>query len=177
MARQVIVRDDPNGRKADPKTLYKAPNNKYYSSKAAYDAIVEKQTYWMQCINAMCELFEYKEGTPPNTYIMRSLKELEPYGYDVVLDTINAQADTIRKILSQKEFDKEIFKIKYTFAIINNNVADVYNHKRKVEQEDKIVEFKNYSHGLEEIDSGYDIGGVSGKGRDVSKLLGDNIWT
>ena len=172
-----IVKIWDMGTKGDSADAYHAPNGKYYSTKAAYDNMVKQQVDRQRCIDIILDLLGYQPDMKPNTFIFKLLKELEPYGYEVVYDTINEKMKDICWALSKKSFQNETFKIKYVFAIINNSVMDVYKRKKDQEEQERktaeVIEFKSRERGVTEVTDGYDIGGVSGKGRDVSDLLGD----
>ena len=118
------------GTKGNSDSAYRAPNGRYYSTKAVYDAMVQKNTERQRCIDAIRALLGYEDGMKPNTYIFKLLKEIEPYGYDVIYETIHTKAKDICWAFSKKSFNDETGKIKYMFAIINNSIMDVYKNKQ-----------------------------------------------
>ena len=165
------------GTKGNSDSAYRAPNGRYYSTKAVYDAMVQKNTERQRCIDAIRALLGYEDGMKPNTYIFKLLKEIEPYGYDVIYETIHTKAKDICWAFSKKSFNDETGKIKYMFAIINNSIMDVYKNKQATTEAERkqaeVIEIRDYQRGLEESKTDYNIRGTSGKGRDVSNLLGD----
>lgn len=165
-----IVKFWDTGEKGDKDTGYHAPDGKNYSSKKAYDQIKKEQEEWKYCVDEIMFLLGYEEGMKPNTYIFKLLSELKPFGYDVVYDTIMNCTKDITWALTKKNFDNDIGRVKYIFAIITNNIMPVYQQKQaKIEQEkkSKIINMSDYTEDT-------DIGGISGKGNDVSNFLGDD---
>lgn len=165
MARQVKCQD--TGEKSTSDKAYKAPNGKYYSSKEAYQEIFIQKEARNECIAYLYELLDY-DDIPAPTVLYKLLDEMKKCGYDVILTTLEQCEDKIKWALDHKEFNNEYNRIKYLMAIVRNNVVDVY----KVKQDQKkaaIIDIKNYQHQTND----YNIGGTSGKGRDVTKFLGD----
>ncbi len=169
-----IVKIWDMGTKGDMNDAYKAPNGRYYSSKAAYEEIVKNSENRKKCIDFMMEILGYESQMKPNTYIFKLLKELEPFGYDVIYETMMKVSKDIAWALNTKQFINETAEIKYIFAIINNNVMDIYKEKQHMQelfkQQAKVIEFKAAQHS----DEDYDIGSHKRKGHDVSGLLGDS---
>ena len=97
---------------------------------------------------------------------------MEFYGFDVINQTVKKCHSSIEYALTHKDFANENGKISYIFAIIKNNINDVYKEcqrKEKIEerQEKKIVI-------IETVDerSIMDIGSKQ-KGKDISEFLED----
>ena len=110
---------------------FKAPKGKYFSTRQAYEKWEQKRVDRSRCIEALMELLGYDDpNMKPNTFLFRELKSLEPYGYDVIFDTILECEDAIEYTLETKGFNNEINEIKYIMAIINNNIKAVYNRKQ-----------------------------------------------
>lgn len=124
MARKVKLQD--TGEISTNEIAYKAPNNKYYSSKEAYEKIQNNNIYRQKCIDYMYEVLGYKSGMILPTYFYKSLKGYEALGYDVFYQTMILQNKSVQWALSNKNFNGETAKIMYLMAIYNNNVMDVY---------------------------------------------------
>ena len=165
-----LVKFYDTGEKGDKDTGYHAPDGKNYSCKAGYERIANERKYWKMCAEWVTDLFGYQKGMKPNTYIYRLLQELQPYGYEVVYDTLVDQNESILWALNTKFFKNETMKIKYVFAIVNNNILDMYKKKQR-DNKAKVVQFKH----TEEDNPDIDIGGFKGKGNDVSGFVGDDI--
>lgn len=103
---------------------YQAPNKKYYSNEAAYQKMERNAVYRKKCIEGMYELLEYKEFMKMPTYFYKRLKECEGYGYDVVYKCMQMKARDIKWAIHNKEFDTEVGKMMYIWAILNNNMND-----------------------------------------------------
>lgn len=174
MPRQVKLQD--TGEKSTSDKAYKAPNGKYYSSQEAYDTIAIQNKYRIDCIDYLYDLLGYGD-LPAPTILYKYLDEMKKCGYDAIYETILQNEEQITWALEHKSFNNEFNKIKYIMAILRNNVVDVYKEiKRNKEFERKaakIIEFKDYNRGKDEDEDSYNIGGTSGKGKDVSSFLGD----
>ena len=153
--------------------FYKAPNGKYYKSQKLYEVWLKEKTDRA----AFFDMFEseylgYEKGQIVPTVLCKRLQELEFYGFDVINQTVKKCHSSIEYALTHKDFANENGKISYIFAIIKNNINDVYKEcqrKEKIEerQEKKIVI-------IETVDerSIMDIGSKQ-KGKDISEFLED----
>lgn len=154
---------------------YKAPNGKYYSSEASYKRIKEENSYRFQSIDYLSELLGYDDNIPVPALLFKKIEELRKCGYKVVYKTIEQQEPNIKKVLSKKEFKNESAKINYIMAILKNHIIDVYMDEKK-KQESKIVQMRDYLRpDNPSEDNISNLRGQSGKGRDVSRFLGDDI--
>ena len=162
-----IVKCQDTGEKSTNDKAYKAPNGKYYSSAEAYQEIAAQKEARNECINYLYELLDY-DDIPAPTAMYKLLDEMKKCGYDVILTTLERCEDKILWALNHKEFNNEYNKIKYIMTIVRNNIVDVYKEKKDKKKAD-IIDFKSYQR----QDDDYDIGGVSGKGKDVTGFLGD----
>lgn len=170
MHRQVNIID--TGQKGWSDESYKAPNGKYYSSEEAFLNRQKKISLKNQCIDRLMELLDYKPGMKLPTLTYKRIAEYEqPYGYDVLLDTINAQEDAIRWALKNKMFGSETAKIMYIFAIIQNNAMTEFQKKIRLERAKR--EQEKQLANIEELDM--KPVEVEHK-KDVSDLLGDVSW-
>ena len=123
---------------------YKAPNGKYYSSQIVYEQNLFQNEMRNKCIDKIFELFDIRKGMKISTIFFRKLAELEPYGYDVVYNTIEHNSVSIEWALNNKEFSSESGKVSYVMAIVQNNINDEYKFKQKQlklqEKSAKIIE-------------------------------------
>ena len=120
--RKVKLQD--TGEYSTSDVAYQAPNKKYYSNEAAYQKMVTNSTYRQKCIDGMYELLGYKDFMKIPTYFYKRLKECEGYGYDVVYRCIQIKAKDIKWALTNKEFNTEVGKMMYIWAILNNSMND-----------------------------------------------------
>lgn len=119
-------------------TFYKADNGKYYKSKELYDTWNKENEDRKRVIERFTsEFLNYIPGQVFPTVLTKKLKELEFYGYDVIDRTIDKSYDSIQYALRTKDFRNDVGKISYIFAIIKNNINDVY---KQVLREEKIEE-------------------------------------
>ena len=143
--RKVKLQD--TGEYSTSDVAYQAPNKKYYSNEAAYKKIIINTTYRQKCIDTMYELLEYKEFMKIPTYFYKRLKECEGYGYDVVYRCIQNKAKDIKWALNNKDFNSEVGKMMYIWAILNNSMNDAL---KEVVAERRAEEKKNKTTAVEE---------------------------
>lgn len=137
MARKVKCVD--TGEYSTSDVAYRATNGKYWSSVAAYNHHEEQMEWFHKCVNLMMSELGYDDSFVP-TLIMKNLKRYEKVGYDVAHKTIEQQHDAIMWALQNKTFIKEFNKITYVFRIIDNNILDVYEAKKRDKEQKRINE-------------------------------------
>ena len=150
--------------------FYKADNGKYYKSKELYDVWNKENEDRKHVIERFAiEFLDYVPGQVFPTILTKKLKELEFYGYDVINKTIDKSYDSIQYILRNKDFRNDVGKISYIFAIIKNNINDVYKQVVKEEKEQK----REY-----DIDTSVDIDSIqtTHTEKNITKWLEDDDW-
>lgn len=150
--------------------FYKAENGKYYKSKEVYEVWNKENEDRKKVIEKFAvDFLDYKPGQVFPTVLMKKLKELEFYGYDVINQTIDKTYNSILYAIQHKEFKNDVGKISYIFAIIKNNINDVY---RQTVQDEKKKE------NLYEIDNSVDIDNIqtNHKEKNIKKWLEDDDW-
>lgn len=168
MARQ--CKCQVTGEKGTTDTFYKADNGKYYKSKEVYDIWNKENEDRKNVIERFAvDFLDYKPGQVFPTVLTKKLKELEFYGYDVINRTIDKAYNSIQYAIQHKEFKSDVGKISYIFAIIKNNINDVY---KQVVQEEK------RSETVCEIDNEVDIDNIqtNHKEKNIKKWLEDDDW-
>lgn len=168
MARQ--CKCQVTGEKGTTDTFYKADNGKYYKSKEVYDIWNKENEDRKNVIERFAvDFLDYKPGQVFPTVLTKKLKELEFYGYDVINRTTDKAYNSIQYAIQNKEFKSDVGKISYIFAIIKNNINDVY---KQVVQEEK------RSETVCEIDNEVDIDNIqtNHKEKNIKKWLEDDDW-
>lgn len=168
MARQ--CKCQVTGEKGTTDIFYKADNGKYYKSKEVYDIWNKENEDRKNVIERFAvDFLDYKPGQVFPTVLTKKLKELEFYGYDVINRTIDKAYNSIQYAIQHKEFKSDVGKISYIFAIIKNNINDVY---KQVVQEEK------RSETVCEIDNEVDIDNIqtNHKEKNIKKWLEDDDW-
>lgn len=151
-------------------TFYKADNGKYYKSKELYDTWNKENEDRKRVIERFTsEFLDYVPGQVFPTVLTKKLKELEFYGYDVIDRTIDKSYDSIQYALRTKDFRNDVGKISYIFAIIKNNINDVYKQVLREEKEQK----REYT-----IDTSVDVDDIqtTHTEKNITKWLEDEDW-
>ena len=112
-------------------------------------------------------LLEYKDFMKIPTYFYKRLKECEGYGYDVVYRCIQNKAKDIRWALANKDFNSEVGKMMYIWAILNNSMNDAL---KEVVAERREEERKNRKSD-ESVNVDLDIKTVKQKTVNISRFL------
>ena len=152
-------------------SAYKAPNNKYYSSEAAYKRMATNAEYRAKCIDAMYAILEYQTFMKLPTYFYKRLNECDGYGFDVVYRCIQNKAKDIRWAINNKEFNSEVGKMMYIWAILNNSMNDAL---KEVVAERRAEEKRNKTTAIEQsVDVDLDITDKKQHTVDISRFLED----
>lgn len=170
MGRRVKLQD--LGEFGNSDNAYKGTDNKYYSSEEAYLKILEDKADREKCVEIVFNLLEYEPGQKISTIFFKKLKEYEPYGYKVILKTLEKSLNSLEWAMMNKNFDSDNGKIFYIMAVVNNNINDV---KRECNKEEKLTKQAQKEEKCRIDMPNVDITniGTKKKGSDVSSLLGD----
>lgn len=142
-------------------------NGHYYKDQSTYDNYTKNNTYRVLVYDKLAEFLGYRKGQIFPGIVHKKLKALEFYGFECVYQTICEEENAIIWALNYKDFRNDIGRIAYLFAIIDNNINDVYKSMRNVKKQlPKVSESVDYVEelNLEKI-------GTSKKGRDISAFL------
>lgn len=148
-------------------------DGKYYKNQQVYNAWNKENAKRKEVIDVICyEFLDYETGQKFPTVLTKKLKELEFYGYEVVLETIRKCSSSIEYAVKTKNFKNEVGKISYIMAIVQNNINDVYkehNRKEKLkEKQDKQTIHFEAENSVEIMNIG-----SKHKGKDISDFLED----
>ncbi len=146
-------------------------DGKYYKSQEVYDVWRKEADIRAKVIDVIVtDFLHYAPGQVFPTVLTKKLKELEFYGYDVILKTIQNKYSAIEYSMTTKDFANDMGRISYIMAIIKNNINDVY---RSVLAEEKVK-----TTTVHEIDTSVDIDNIQAthKEKDISKFLEDDDW-
>lgn len=115
--------------KADSYCITTNGKNAYYCSLEEYNAHMKEREYKDLFYNELCECFGYEIKS---TILWKTIAELkEMYSYEVLYHTIIEKKKDIVEALPRLVNASEVNKIKYTFAIISNNVKAVEGKLRR----------------------------------------------
>lgn len=152
--------------------FYKAENGKYYKSKEVYEVWNKENEDRKNVIEKFAvDFLDYQPGQVFPTVLTKKLKELEFYGYDVINSTIDKTYASIQYAIQHKDFKSDVGKISYIFAIIKNNINDVYKQtiKREKEQKSKSICGMDNSVDIDNIQTNH-------KEKNIKKWLEDDDW-
>lgn len=137
--RRVKIQD--TGQYGSSDEAFRAPNKKYYSSEEAWQKIQLNNTYREKCVEFVMDLLGYQPGMKLPTLTYKKIREYEnPYGLDVLYETMCAQKNACLWALQNKQFNGETAKIMYLFAIFQNNAMEQWKRKVAARREVAIAE-------------------------------------
>lgn len=150
----------------------------YYKSQQVYDVWNKENEDRKLSIDIISSDFlDYQPGQVFPTILTKKLKELEFYGYDVILETIEKCRSSIEYSLRTKQFKNDQNRISYLMAIIKNNINDVYREHIRNEKisEKQQVQVSNFEEVCEE--EVINIGSKQ-RAKDISSFLEDEeLWS
>ena len=120
------------------------------------------------------EFLGYEKGQVFPTLLCKKLKELDFYNFNIINKTVEKCRPSIEYAL-QKDFKSELAKISYIFAIIKNNINDVYKDCLREEKVEKKQQAQTTNLDLVDEQSMMNIGSKK-KAKDISDFLEDNEW-
>lgn len=142
---------------------------KYYKSQEIYDADIHRKNMRAKVIDYICDEFlNYQKGQVFPGLLIKKLKELEFYSYDVILQTLENKTQDIHYWLNKKNIDNDNGKIAYLFGIVKGCINEELkknnrNMKRDILEGQSLIETENIEN----------IGSLT-KGKDISDWLGDD---
>ena len=117
--------------KAEAYCLNVNGKNKYFSSKEGYELYVTNNHYRYKCIDLIREIMGYvlpQMKLPTLTY--KKIEEYkDPIGYDVLYQTLLNKQKDIEYAFYNKQFDSEVARVMYLFAIVQNHYMEEWRKK------------------------------------------------
>lgn len=165
------------GEYGDSETFIKVDKH-YYKSQEIYEEYRHSIDCKKKAIDILCKDFlKYKAGQPCPTFVFRKYKSLEFYENEIILKTIEEKYDTLKYYADNKEFKDDIQKVSYLFAIIDNNIGDVYRREERKKLKKKTEEL--YENKLDDVASSLNSDGKTKSGRmsqrDISEFCEEGI--
>lgn len=152
-------------------------DGKYYKSQKLFDVWNKENEDRRHAIHVIAlDFLDYKTGQVFPTILTKKLKELEFYGYDIIIETIEKCRSSIEYSIKTKNFKNDLNKISYIMAIIKNNINDVYKEYLRKE---KIIEKQQSQTTHFEADSDEVMTNIGSKqkAKDISDFLEDDeLW-
>lgn len=100
---------------------YKAPNKKYYSSKAAYDAMVRNTELYHEIYEKLQEILE----TPAVPSVVLKAVNEHKGRYGIVLEILLRYGETIREGIRTRGITNGFQVARYVRAFIENNYREI----------------------------------------------------
>ena len=148
--RRVKIQD--TGQYGNSEEAFRAPNKKYYSSEEAWQNIQLNNQYRDKCIQFVMDLLGYRPGMKLPTLTYKKIKEYEePYGLDVLYETMLSCEQSCTWALQNKQFTGEVAKIMYIFAIFQNNAMDQWKKKVAKKRDLYIAESQSKDFATEDV--------------------------
>lgn len=126
--------------------------NKYYSSKEGYDTYTNNIAIRTDCINLIRDIMGYvlpQMKLPTLTY--KKIEEYkEPIGYDVLYNTLLTKEKDIKYAFYNKQFDSEIARVQYLFAIVQNNYMPEWRKKVANKKAEALKKTEDMEEAIEE---------------------------
>lgn len=140
---------------------YKAPNNKYYSSKQAYDNIIKNKELYKDVYKKLQDILEIETSVPPVI-----IKEISQYKsrYDVVLEILVRTEETIREGIRTREIENSFYLAKYIVAFIKNNYRAV---EKELDELTKVIRERHIEPYVDISDRG-----CKNRNKDLMKFIG-----
>lgn len=118
--------------------------NKYYKSDEIYQEDRKKKDTRKKLVDYICtEFLDYHPGQPFPPMLPKKLKELEYYDNEIILETFQQKAQDIHYWLKAKQFDSDIGRLSYIFAIVNNSISDI-QRKKNIAKKQKLQQGQTY---------------------------------
>lgn len=148
-------------------------NGKYYKSQEVYDQHKTNIELYKKIVNIIAEEFlNYDRNQVFPTLLTKKLKELEFYPNEVILKTVEKNYETIKYWMNVKDFSNDVGRISYIFAIIKNNINDVYKKWKTENEKHKTIDntIKNIT------DINIDVINNNPQQKDLRKWLEEDEW-
>lgn len=146
-------------------------DGRWWKDEETYDKFQINLMYYHKIKNILAEIMGYVPGQVYPTVVNKKLKELEFYGYECIYKTFVIHEKELVYWANHKEFDTDFGRVCYVFAIIKNNINDVYRNMQKARRQQEISEKKTYD-APDEFDA--EIIAAPHETRDISKWLEDD---
>lgn len=141
----------------------------YYKDEFTYERYIKNKEYRTLVYDKLADFLGYQKGQIFPGIVHKKLKDLEFYGFECIYKTICKKENDILWALNHKDFRNDMGRIAYMFAIIDNNINDVYKSmrtaKKRLIMPSEAADYIEVAN-LESI-------GTSKKGRDISAFLGE----
>lgn len=137
--------------KREKEQCYKAPNNKYYSCKEAYEDMVKNHEWQNKCIDLYREWVGRKDQGP--SIWTKKMQEVKEYGNEVIYGAMLLSDNAAKYSVSNKNFNNEYQMAAYLWAIVNGNILKAnkqIQERKKREAEAKLQEQAHHEEDMEE---------------------------
>lgn len=129
----------------NPFTVIVNDKKENYCSEEEYKFIIREKNCYKKILELCKNILGYKTF---NTIVGKEIKELHnEYSYEIIYICIQKYKQDIEIYIDLNDINKEYNKIKYMFAIIKNNIADISLEKKEIKDEKiNIEEFDMFDY-------------------------------
>lgn len=165
-------------------TFYRSGDGRYFKSQEVYEDFMAERAARAAAREKHADLvteiaqkyFGFEEGQPYPVFLEKKMKELNYYSDDIISLTFEKSHEAIDYAVRNKQFKSDYNKAQYIFAIIRNNISDVYRSRQKMQKRTERLQGDEAAEAAEErqemIENNYDnTEARKKKTTDISKFL------
>lgn len=142
----MLVKCWDTGEKQDKNQSYRAPTGKYYTSKEAYETIVENTEWRNKCIDLYRSWVGRKDKAP--SIWTKKMSEYKAYSPEIIYAAMLLSDSAVKYAVSNKTFNNEYQMAAYLWAIVNGKMieADKKVSMRKQREADAKSQEQSYQY-------------------------------
>lgn len=149
---------------------YKGEDGKYYSSKEAYDVLVNRRNLYKEIYSLLQNILGIDESCPVPPVIIKLVNKYSER-YDIIKEILLRDGDSLNQSIKSKEINNPFNQARYIQAVIENNYGIIEN------EFDMIAKAKLQRQDYHEPPSDISHLGHKNKHKDINDLIGGFSWS